>query len=83
MFQFYNILNDPLIALYQKSFDSYPTTFIGNIKISGANSKEEYIEALKEALRDDLIVAEHSEHRFNKSCEFKTKGLIRNVVICN
>ena len=81
MYQDYGILNDPLIQLFSKSFDGYPTAFISGIKVSGANSRVEIETYINDLLEDDFIIGESNERRFNKDCEV-SKGLFRGEVVC-
>ena len=79
-FQKYNIISDPLIVLYNKHFDGFPCIFIGNLKISGSNSRIESETYLTALLEDEFIVSEYDDRKFNKECEFKKVAWKQRVV---
>lgn len=81
-YQNYGIVTNQLILLYSKHFDGFPTTFIGNTKISGSNSRIEYETFLYGLLEDEFIVPEQNKHKFIKDCEYNKKGLFKGKVIC-
>jgi hypothetical protein len=82
-YQRYKIITDPLIILYSKHFDGYPTIFIGNIKIDGANSRIESETYFRELMMEHFIVPEFSDLQFNKQCEISKKGIFKNKIVCN
>ncbi|MEM3075069.1 MAG: hypothetical protein QW727_03970 [Candidatus Pacearchaeota archaeon] len=78
----YGIIDNPLIEMYGKHFDGFPTLFIGNLKISGANTIEEYYYYLNPLLEGDYMVPEYTNQKFNKECEFKNKWYFLKRVVC-
>lgn len=82
-YQNYGIPTDPLILLYGKHFDGYPSLFYGDKKIIGANSRIESEAQILTLFEKELIIFEENEHKFNKVCEFKNEGLFKNKAICN
>ena len=80
-YQNYHILTDQLIALYNKHFDGFPCMFIGNLKISGMNSRIEAEEYLSSLLEEEFIIPEFNERKFNKDCEIKD-SMFKQKVIC-
>jgi hypothetical protein len=82
-YQKYGIIDNPLIQLYSKSFEGYPTIFLKNgIKIDGANTRIESEIFLKTILQDMYIIGEDNEFIFDKECSYKDKGLFKNKVVC-
>lgn len=77
------IPDHPLILLYNKSFDGFPTLFIKGRKISGSNTNFESEVQIKTLLQDYFIVPEHNNFTFNKECEIEKKGIFKNKVVCN
>lgn len=82
LYQNYRVLDNPLIALYNKSFDGFPCVFFGNTKISGANTRFQSEAFLKGLFEEDFIYPEQSEGKFNKECFFSNKGIFKHKVIC-
>lgn len=82
-YQKYGVISDPLLQMYSKKFDGYPTLFAGSIKISGTNSKIESYEFIKGLLEEDFVMPEQSNHKFLKNCELNKSGWLRGKVICN
>ena len=78
----YKITENYLINLYGKHFDGFPTLFIGNKKISGANTRIESEAFLSSLLEEEYDIPEYSDKKFNKKCEFK-KGIFGRKIICN
>ena len=77
--QYYEIMTDPLIALYNKYIDGFPTICIDGIRINGVNSKIEIEAYLYSLLQKDFIVNESNKYRFSKECSLDNKGRI----VCN
>jgi hypothetical protein len=80
-YQKYGVITDPLIALFSKSFNGFPSIFLDGIKMEGANTKEESMAYLNAFLEDDYIIGEYTESKFNKDCRFE-KGIFKGVT-CN
>lgn len=81
--QQYGIIDDPLISLFDKSFDSFPTLFIEGVKVVGVNSREEIETYLYTYFHNYFIVTEDNPFMFNKDCEIKQKGIFKGKIICN
>src|SRR3990167_4996689 len=68
--QNYGIIDNPLIEVYAKHFDGFPSLFIGSLKIVGANSRIEIESYLTALLEEEFIYPEYSNGKFNKECKF-------------
>lgn len=77
--QNYRIITNPFIALFNKYIQGFPLLIIDGMLINGINSKIETEAFLMSYLQKDFIVAEHNKYRFNKECDYDSKGRI----VCN
>ena len=81
-YQKFGIITDPLIQMYSKHFDGFPTIFFKNgIKISGASTRIEMEIILKTLFHELFVVHEDNPYIFNKECEF-TKNRLFGGVVC-
>ncbi|MEK6882586.1 MAG: hypothetical protein AABY22_23395 [Nanoarchaeota archaeon] len=81
-YQNYGILTDPLISLYGKHFDGFPTLFIGSLKIVGMNSRIEAETYLNALLEEEYVNPEQDNRKFLKECERIKKGWFGEKIIC-
>jgi len=82
-YQKYGIIDNPLIAIYDKSFSGFPTIFLKNgIKINGTNTRIESETFLKTLLQDMYVIKEDNEFVFDKKCSYQDKGLFKHKIVC-
>ena len=79
-YQKYGIITDPLIIIFNKHFDGFPTLFIKGVRIIGCNSRIESEADLRVRFNKYFIIPETNEFIFNKECEYKRKRLLRRVI---
>jgi hypothetical protein len=80
-FQEFGIADNPLISLFSKSFDGYPTVFISGLRISGSNTRLEIETYLTTLLQAEFTNIESNDFTFEKECEIK-KVLGFKRVVC-
>ena len=79
-YQNYKIIDNPLLLIFNKHFDGFPTLFFKGIKIAGSNSRIESETYLNALLQDKYVIKEYDERKFEKECEFKRRGIIKGVI---
>jgi len=75
-FEMFKITNDPLIKIFNNSFDGYPTLFFEGRSIAGAHTIEEADAFVRALVHEDFIITPYNEFLFDKECRFIEKGII-------
>ena len=77
----HGILDNPLLKVFDKFIEGFPTLFIEGKKIGLANSKEEAIAFLRSYLYDDYIIPRVKLQEVE--CEYVKKGFTRKrILVC-
>lgn len=82
VFNTLGIVDDPMIGLFDKYIDGYPTLFLNGIKITGANSQEEAEAFIKAAVHKDFIVPRDNPYLFDKDCRYSKNKFGRKILTC-
>lgn len=78
----YGIIDDPLIALFDKHITGYPTLFLDGQKIDGMNTRFEAETYLKAYVENEFYTPEYTEGKFNKQCEVIKSGGFKQKIKC-
>src|SRR3990167_3788147 len=76
----HGILDNPLLKVFDKFIEGFPTLFIEGKKIGMANSKEEAIAFLRSYLYDDYIIPRVKLQEVE--CEYVKKWFGKKVLVC-
>lgn len=88
-FERFDICENPLLKVFEKYIENYPTLFFDGMRIDGANSREEAEAYILSALRNDFIVKDNpileqtNRFIFDRECQYVKKGLFRKkTLVC-